>query len=48
MKLCRYCERPLPNESFRTKKRCIWCDIDYHYKKNERGYSRVIGRVIEY
>lgn len=32
---CPYCHRVLPNESFRTKKSCIWCDTE-HWRSNEK------------
>ena len=27
---CINCQRLLPNEDFRLKDKCIWCDIKYH------------------
>ena len=28
--LCKHCLRDIPNENFRTKNGCTWCDIKYH------------------
>ena len=29
---CPYCERQVPNFTFLTKTKCIWCDTNYHIK----------------
>jgi len=33
---CPYCERIVPNFSFLTKTKCIWCDDIYWNKKQKR------------
>lgn len=30
---CPYCKRDLPNYSFLTKDKCVWCDLKYYLKK---------------
>jgi hypothetical protein len=32
--ICPYCKRRLPNFTFLTKNKCIWCDLDNWYNKN--------------
>lgn len=32
--ICRECGRKLPNYKWFTKNGCIWCDSEYHIKKN--------------
>ena len=29
---CPFCERTLPNSSYLTDKKCLWCDLDYFMK----------------
>lgn len=31
--LCPNCLRKVPNKKHFTKNGCIWCDVEYHYKK---------------
>ena len=31
---CPYCERQVPNFTLLTRNQCIWCDANYHRRKN--------------
>lgn len=32
---CEYCNHNLPNKEMKLGKKCLWCDIDYHYTKQK-------------
>jgi len=35
--ICPYCNRTVPDETWFTKNgKCIWCDCDYHSKKEKK------------
>jgi len=37
---CHYCQRKIPDKSFKTKTGCIWCDGEYHHKKAKKEKKR--------